>query len=426
MQIFLNPPTDSWDELCKRPELENSALESSVTSILDAVKKFGDKAVREYTKQFDKVDIETLLVNQNEIIEANKIVSKKLKSAIAIASRNIKKFHSIQKPSTIKIETMPGVMCWRKPTPIERVGLYIPGGSAPLFSTVLMLAVPAKLAGCQEIILTSPPNQFGKIHPAILYAANYIGVKHIYKIGGIQAIAAMAFGTESIKKVNKIFGPGNQYVTKAKQLVSNLGTAIDIPAGPSELLVVADKSANAKHIAADLLSQAEHGGDSQVVLVVSSETYANSVVAEIHKYLATFDEKAKIHESIKNSRVIVLKYLEDQIKFVNMYAPEHLIINTSDCNSVVNKIVNAGSIFLGPYTPESAGDYASGTNHTLPTSGGAKAYSGVSIDSFIKNITIQKLSKKGLEGLQSTIETMAEAEKLPMHATAVSVRLEKK
>ncbi|MBL7873518.1 MAG: histidinol dehydrogenase [Cyclobacteriaceae bacterium] len=422
MKVIINPPKSQWPSLCLRPQIELDFLDGSVKNILNRVRKSGDEAIRELTLQFDKVQIINLQVTPNEIEEAITEVSASLKSAILSAVKNIEVFHAAQKRSVEKIETMPGVTCWRKPTPIQKVGIYIPGGSAPLFSTVLMLGVPARLAGCEEIILCTPPDKSGKINPAILFAAHLTGIKKIYKVGGAQAIAAMAFGTESIPSVSKIFGPGNQYVTKAKQLISQEGIAIDMPAGPSEVLIIADKEANPTFVAADLLSQAEHGVDSQVVLATTDGNLGDKVAEEIEKQITELPRKELAQEALKNSLSLQFNNQTDLIEFVNEFAPEHLIINTTDCNQLVDKIINAGSIFLGPYTPEAAGDYASGTNHTLPTNGFAKAFGGVSLESFTKYITVQQISKSGLELLGPIIEEMAEAEQLKGHAMAVRVR----
>jgi histidinol dehydrogenase len=422
MKIENNPLEIKWPELCQRPQLELEYLESSVKNILARVKKSGDEALKELTKQFDQVELSQLQVSNEEINEAIANVPEKLKQAIQAASHNIEKFHAAQKTEIVKIETMPGVTCWRKGVAIQKVGIYIPGGSAPLFSTVLMLATPAKLAGCQEVILCTPPSKNGKINPAILFAASLSGIKKIFKVGGAQAIAAMAYGTSSITAVNKIFGPGNQFVTKAKQLISQEGIAIDMPAGPSEVLVIADESANPVFIAADLLSQAEHGADSQVVLVTNSQSTVDKVLKSLEEQVEKLPRKEIAKEALKNSLAIIFDSQNKIIDFTNEYAPEHLIINTVDCDSISERIINAGSIFLGQYSPESVGDYASGTNHTLPTNGFAKAYSGVSLDSFMKFITIQKLTKEGLNQLGPVVEEMAEAEQLRGHAEAVRVR----
>jgi histidinol dehydrogenase len=422
MKVIINPPKSQWPALCQRPQIELDFLDGSVKNILNRVRKSGDEALKELTLQFDKVQISELQVTIVEIEEAVKEVSASLKSAILSAAKNIEVFHAAQKRSIEKIETMPGVTCWRKATPIQKVGIYIPGGSAPLFSTVLMLGVPARLAGCEEVILCTPPDKNGKINPAILFAAHLTGVKKIFKVGGAQAIAAMAFGTESIPSVSKIFGPGNQYVTKAKQLISQEGIAIDMPAGPSEVLVIADEDANPRFVAADLLSQAEHGADSQVVLVTTDSALAEKVAKEIEKQITELPRKELAQEALNNSLSLQFNNQQDLIEFVNEFAPEHLIINTIDCDQFVDTIKNAGSIFLGQYTPEAAGDYASGTNHTLPTNGFAKAFGGVSLESFTKYITVQQISKSGLEVLGPIVEEMAEAEQLKGHAMAVRVR----
>jgi histidinol dehydrogenase len=421
MKVIINPAKETWSELCQRPQLNLEFLEGSVKNILARVKASGDAALRELTLQFDKVKLTDLKVSETEIKEAAASVPDDLKKAIELAAENIEKFHAAQKREVVKIETTPGVTCWRKAEPIQKVGIYIPGGSAPLFSTVLMLSIPAKLAGCEDVILCTPPDSNGKVNPAILFAANFTGIKNIFKVGGAQAIAALAYGTETISPVNKIFGPGNQYVTKAKQQVNLEGTAIDMPAGPSEVLVWADENANPSYVAADLLSQAEHGADSQVMLVTSNEKIVKSVLDQITIQLEKLPRKEIAKEALTNSRAIILEN-EKAIDFINMYASEHLIINTNNCDELVDKIKNAGSIFLGQFTPESAGDYASGTNHTLPTNGFAKSYGGVSLESFLKYITVQKISKEGLDNLGPAIELMAEAEQLKGHAEAVRVR----
>lgn len=423
MKILIEPGRAQWPALCQRPQLETDFLDGTVRNILTRVKQSGDAALRELNLQFDKVKLTNLLVPQAEITEATESITDELKAAIKQAAQNIQKFHAAQKREVSKIETMPGVVCWRKAVPIQKVGIYVPGGSAPLFSTVLMLAIPAALAGCEEVVLCTPPDKQGKINPAILFAAQITGVKKIFKVGGAQAIAAMAYGTESIPQVSKIFGPGNQYVTKAKQLVNTEGLAIDMPAGPSEVLVLAENSANPVHVAADLLSQAEHGGDSQVVLVASEKKLVDEVINHIQQQLERLPRKSIAQEALRNSLGIVLESAQSQIDFINQYAPEHLILNTSGCDVIADQIVNAGSIFLGPFSPESVGDYASGTNHTLPTAGYAKAYGGVSLESFTKYITIQKLSPNGLANIANTVIAMAEAEQLQGHANAVKVRL---
>jgi histidinol dehydrogenase len=423
MNVFKNPLKETWSELTKRPEIELEFLDGSVKNILTRVKKSGDSALFELTRQFDKVEVTELQVSAQEINESEAKLTKELKTAIQTAALNIEKFHAAQKLEIVKIETTPGITCWRKGVPISKVGIYIPGGTAPLFSTVLMLGIPAKLAGCEEIILCTPPDHAGKISPAILYTANLIGIKKVFRVGGAQAIAAMAYGTESIPKVCKVFGPGNQFVTKAKQLVNNEGTAIDMPAGPSEVLVMADETANASFVAADLLSQAEHGEDSQVMLVVTEESILSQVKNELEKQLPTLPRKAIAEKALVNSRAAYFDSSQHAIDFINAYAPEHLIINTKNADAVSESIVNAGSVFIGNYSPEAMGDYASGTNHTLPTNGFAKAYSGVSLESFMKYITFQKATEDGIRNLGPTIEYMAEAENLEAHKRAVSIRL---
>lgn len=425
MQTFNNPSKTLWPELCQRPQLELEFLDSAVKNILNRVKKSGDKALQEFTLQFDKIKIDDLRVTEQELEAAEQALSIKLKEAIQTAARNIQKFHEAQKRDALILDTMPGVTCWRKGVAIDKVGIYIPGGSAPLFSTVLMLGVPAKLAGCREIILCSPPDREGKINNAILYAAKLVGITKVFKVGGAQAIAALAFGTESIPKVYKIFGPGNQYVTKAKQLASEVGVAIDMPAGPSEVLVMADEKADPSFLAADLLSQAEHGEDSQVMLVLTSNKKLKAIQKEIEKQLDALPRKTIAEKALANSRVVIFKEEIDCINFINEYAPEHLIINTRDAEAIADSVINAGSVFLGPYTPEAAGDYASGTNHTLPTNGYARAYAGVSLESFMKYITFQKITEKGIQILGPVVETMAEAEMLEAHKNAVTVRLNK-
>lgn len=422
MKIINKPTRAQWASLCQRPQIELEFLESAVRNVLNRVRKSGDEALKELTLQYDKVSVDKIQVTQEEIDQAIAIVPSSLKAAILTAAKNIETFHALQKRSVTLVETMPGVTCWRKATPIQKVGIYIPGGTAPLFSTVLMLGVPARLAGCEEVVLCSPPAKNGKINPAILFAAHHTGVKKIFKIGGAQAIAAMAYGTESVPSVSKIFGPGNQYVTKAKQLISQEGIAIDMPAGPSEVLVIADEGANPSYLAADLLSQAEHGSDSQVVLVATNRELIPAVLKEIDQQVDQLPRREIALEALANSLAIVFDSQDELIDFVNEFAPEHLIINTTDSDELVDKIVNAGSIFLGPYTPEAAGDYASGTNHTLPTNGFAKAFGGVSLESFMKYITIQKITKAGLDLLGPIVEEMAEAEQLKGHAEAVRVR----
>jgi histidinol dehydrogenase len=423
IQLIKYPKKEAWLQFIKRPVFANASLEKSVSKILNRVRKKGDKAIRKFTKEFDGVKIKSLLVSQSEIDIASVLISAELKTAINQAKRNIEIFHLSQKEEIQKIETMPGITCWRQSKGIEKVGLYIPGGTAPLFSTVLMLAIPASIAGCKEIILCTPPAKDGSIHPAILYAANLCGVTKIFKTGGVQAIAAMAYGTESISTVFKIFGPGNQYVTSAKQLIQKEGIAIDMPAGPSEVLVIADETAVPEFVAADLLSQAEHGVDSQVILLTTSETIAEKVQDSIKKQLATLPRKIIAAKALENSKVILMNSLEEAVELSNQYAPEHLILACNNTESLLQKITTAGSVFLGNYSPESVGDYASGTNHTLPTNGYAAAYSGVSLDSFIKKITYQQLTKEGLQNIGNTVMTMADAEGLTAHKNAVAVRL---
>jgi histidinol dehydrogenase len=424
MKVFNNPSKETWPELVQRPQIELGFLESSVRNILNRIRKSGDDGIRELTLQYDKVEIKELAVTKTELQDAEKALTEDLKNAIRTAAANIEKFHAAQKRETIQTETMPGVQCWRKGVAIDKVGIYIPGGSAPLFSTVLMLGVPAKLAGCKEVILCTPPDKTGKINPAILFAAQLVGVTKIFKVGGAQAIAALAYGTKSIPSVYKIFGPGNQYVTKAKQLITEDGVAIDMPAGPSEVLVFADESANAKFIAADLLSQAEHGEDSQVMLVLTHEPLLHAIQNEISEQLKKLPRKSIAEKSLANSRVLIIKDQATATDFVNAYAPEHLIINLIDAEKVAEKITNAGSVFIGNYSPEAVGDYASGTNHTLPTNGYARAYAGVSLESFMKYITFQQLTKEGLKKLGPVVEQMAAAEQLEGHKMAIRVRLD--
>ena len=423
MKVIQNPQPKDWNTILERPTKTIVDIESTVNQVFDAIQVNGDKAVAIYTKEFDNVSLESILVSDEEIEEAISLVSGELKSAIELAATNINKFHVAQKTDKVIVETTKGVECWQEKRPITKVGLYIPGGTAPLFSTVLMLAIPAQIAGCKEIVLCSPPDKNGTINPAILYAANLCGVTQIFKVGGIQAIAAMTFGTESIPKVSKIFGPGNQYVTVAKQMATKYGVAIDMPAGPSELLVVADTSANPAFVASDLLSQAEHGIDSQVLLVSDSLEFVAFVQEELQKQLLELPRKEIAKTALENSKAIVLEDENNAINLINEYAPEHLIIATRKNEFFVNNIENAGSVFIGNYTPESAGDYASGTNHTLPTNGFSKAYSGVNLDSFLKSITFQKISEKGIQNIGKSIEIMAEAEGLEAHKNAVSIRL---
>ena len=423
MKKILYPNQAEWAEILKRPVLNMETLRGTVCEVLDKVKAEGDKAVIEYEERFDKVKLESLAVTDEEMKEAEAQVPIELKVAILLAQRNIYTFHKKQKFEGKKVETMEGVTCWQKAVGIEKVGLYIPGGTAPLFSTVLMLAVPARVAGCKEIVLCTPPNKEGKIHPAILYAAQVSGVNKIFKAGGVQAIGAMAYGTESVPKVYKIFGPGNQYVMAAKQQVSLHDVAIDMPAGPSEVEVIADETANPAFVAADLLSQAEHGVDSQVVLITTSEKLLDEVEYEVQHQLSRLPRWQMAEKSLANSKLILVKDMEEAIAMTNEYAPEHLIIETSNYMELAEKVVNAGSVFLGSYTPESAGDYASGTNHTLPTNGYAKAYSGVSLDSFIRKITFQEINREGIQNIGPAIEVMAANEQLDAHKNAVSVRL---
>lgn len=423
MKKIIHPDRKDWAEILKRPVLNMETLRGTVCEVLDRVKSEGDKAVMEYEERFDKVKLDSLAVTEEEMKEAEQNVPIELKVAILLAQRNIYTFHKKQKFETKKVETMEGVTCWQKAVGIEKVGLYIPGGTAPLFSTVLMLAVPARVAGCKEIVLCTPPNKEGKIHPAILYAAQISGVSKIFKAGGVQAIGAMAYGTESVPKVYKIFGPGNQYVMAAKQQVSLHDVAIDMPAGPSEVEVIADETANPAFVAADLLSQAEHGVDSQVVLITTSEKLMEEVEYEVQHQLSRLPRWEIAEKALANSKLILVKDMEEAIAMTNEYAPEHLIIETKDYMELAEKVVNAGSVFLGTLTPESAGDYASGTNHTLPTNGYAKAYSGVSLDSFIRKITFQEITREGIQNVGPAIEVMAANEQLDAHKNAVTVRL---
>lgn len=423
MQIIKYPPRESWNGLTERPTQSLETIEQKVLPVLQDVKLNGDEALRHYSKLFDGVELIDFSVSAEDMNQALSSVSEELKQAINTAYRNIHTFHQ-QQQSVVEItETMPGVECWRKSVAIEKVGLYIPGGTAPLFSTVLMLAIPAQIAGCSEVVLCTPPDKEGNIHPAILYTANLCGVKRIYKLGGAQAIAAMAYGTASVPKVYKIFGPGNQYVTAAKQLVNKDGIAIDMPAGPSEVLVIGDDEARPDFIAADLLAQAEHGADSQVLFITTEEAYMNLVHFAIDQQLKVLPRKELAEKALENSKMILLKDMEEAIEFSNTYAPEHLILQTRNAEELAEKVRNAGSVFIGHYTPESVGDYASGTNHTLPTNGYARAYSGVSLDSFVKRITFQKISKEGLNVIGNTVEIMAENEALMAHRNAVSIRL---
>ena len=426
MEVIKYPSREEWAALAERPALDVTTLFDTVRTVLNEVRTEGDAAVMRYEEKFDKINPATfgsLQVSEEEIIAARALVSEDLKEAIRNAKNNIETFHASQRFTGKKVETTAGVTCWQKAVAIEKVGLYIPGGTAPLFSTVLMLAVPARIAGCKEIVLCTPPDKNGNVHPAILFAAETAGVNKIFKIGGIQAIAAMAYGTQSVPKVYKIFGPGNQYVTAAKQLVSLKDVAIDMPAGPSEVEVIADESANPEFIAADFLSQAEHGADSQAMLVTASEGIVGKVILAIQEQVARLPRQEITEKALKHSRIIVLKDRQEVIDFTNLYAPEHLIIQTTDYTAIAGQVENAGSVFMGPYTPESAGDYASGTNHTLPTNGYAKAYSGVNLDSFIKKITFQEITADGIRQLGDTIRIMAANEQLEAHRNAVTIRL---
>ncbi|MCT4645367.1 MAG: histidinol dehydrogenase [Carboxylicivirga sp.] len=425
MQKVLYPPKNRWNQLLARPDNGLEDVYDTARGILDDIQRNGDSALIKYTRMFDGVDLQELEVSQAEIDDACLQVSCDLKNAILVARQNIEKFHLAQKLSPQMIETMPGVQCWQKSVPIERVGLYVPGGTAPLFSTVLMLGIPAKIAGCKEIVLCTPADKEGKVNPAILYAASLIGINRIFKLGGIQAVGGMAYGTKLVPKVSKIFGPGNRFVTAAKQLVSLKDVAIDMPAGPSEVMVLADESAEPSFIAADLLSQAEHGADSQVIFVTDSEDLLVQVEQEVEQQLSELPRQEIAQKALVNSRLIVLKNADEMLEISNAYAPEHLIISMRDDEYIAGRVINAGSVFLGNYSPESAGDYASGTNHTLPTHGYANAFSGVNLDSYMKKITYQKISAAGLAKLGPSIEVMAEAEQLMAHKNAVTVRLKK-
>ncbi|HOZ80577.1 MAG TPA: histidinol dehydrogenase [Ferruginibacter sp.] len=424
-KIFINPTKEQWDHIIQRPVLDSQPLEKTVSGILMDVKQNGDAAVKKYALQFDNVALSELQVSKAEIDEAKALISDELKKAIQIAKDNITTFHAAQKEDIQKIETTAGVVCWRKSLAIQKVGLYIPGGTAPLFSTLLMLGIPAVLAGCKEIAVCTPSDKDGKVNPVVLYVADLIGLKNIYKIGGVQAIAAMAYGTETISQVFKIFGPGNQYVTCAKQLINKEGIAIDMPAGPSEVAVYADETCNPAFVAADLLSQAEHGADSQVILVASSQAVLDKTTIEIEKQISVLSRKNVAALALANSRFIVMENEDAAFDLLNAYAAEHLIIAADNADELADKVISAGSVFLGHYSPESAGDYASGTNHTLPTNGYAKAYSGVSLDSFVKKVTFQQLTKDGLNNIGSAVKKMAAAEGLDAHENAVSVRLKK-
>lgn len=421
--VVEHPNRSDWPALLRRPVIDSAKLDATVGEVLAAVQREGDPAVRRYTAQFDKVDVTHIQVSPEEIAAAAASISDELKAAIRLAQHNISTFHLSQRDTPQVIETQPGVRCWRKSIPIERVGLYIPGGTAPLFSTVLMLAVPAKLAGCTEVILCSPPDKEGRLHPAILYAAQQVGVDRVFRIGGVQAVGAMAYGTETIPKVDKIFGPGNQYVMAAKGLVQKAGVAIDMPAGPSEVMVVADDSCVPAFAASDLLSQAEHGPDSQVVLVTTSRAIADAVNAEVEKQVKELPRCEVAEQSLGHSKCLVVRDLEEAMAVANLYAPEHLILQVKDVEAVADKVVHAGSVFLGNYSPESVGDYVSGTNHTLPTNGYARMYSGVSLDSFVKKVTFQQLTPEGIKIVGPAVEVMAKEEQLLAHARAVTLRL---
>ncbi len=423
IKVFVEPQAQDWPILLERPSVDENLLKDKVQAILMQVKQKGDEALAAYTLSFDKVALTNFQLSSSAFDEAAKIIAPSLKKAIQVAKANIEIFHQAQIQKVQTIETMPGVLCWRKSIGIEKVGIYIPGGSAPLFSTVLMLGIPAKLAGCKEIILCTPPQQDGKIDPAIIYAASLIGINAIYTIGGVQAIGAMAYGTASVPKVHKIFGPGNQFVTIAKQIIQQEGVAIDLPAGPSEVCVYADQTSIASFVAADLLSQAEHGADSQVLLIANTLEVAQAVQKELEKQCAQLPRQAVAKKSLENSKAVVLSNVEQAISMINEYAPEHLILSINNAAQVAEKIINAGSVFIGNFSPESVGDYASGTNHTLPTNGFAKAYSGVSVDSFVKKITFQQLNEKGLTQIAPTVMAMAEAEGLQAHSKAVEQRL---
>ncbi|MFV0391245.1 MAG: histidinol dehydrogenase [Paludibacteraceae bacterium] len=425
MQVIKYPAKDQWSEILKRPSMNYTTLLESVKPTLDQVRMHGDSALRRFTKEFDNVDIVNLEVTKEEIAEAGKLVDNDLKQAIEMARRNIWKFHTAQQQEYEEIQTSPGIYCWQKAVPIEKVGLYIPGGSAPLFSTVLMLGIPAQVAECKEVILCTPPDKTGKVHPAVLYAAKVAGIHRIFKVGGAQAIAAMAYGTETIPKVYKIFGPGNQYVTAAKQLVSLSDVAIDMPAGPSEVEVMADETSNPAFVASDLLSQAEHGVDSHVILITTYEKIIDEVLEQIELQIELLPRKAIAKKALENSKIMLVNNMDEAIALTNEYAPEHLIIATRSCMVVAEHITNAGSVFLGNMSPESAGDYVSGTNHTLPTNGYAKAYSGINLDSYLRKITFQHLTAEGLTIASNAIILMAENEGLDAHANAVKIRIER-
>lgn len=424
MKVIYNPPSETWKALCSRPQMDQEVLDPVIRRILSDVRLKGDQALTDLTLEFDGVRIRSLSITSEEIKSAEETLDDRLKAAMGTAAKNIEAFHASQIKESKAIETMPGVTCWRKAVPIDKVGIYIPGGSAPLFSTVLMLGIPARLAGCGEVVLCTPPDKQGNVNPAILYAARLACITQIFRVGGAQAVAAMAYGTASVPQVYKIFGPGNQFVTRAKQLVSEEGIAIDMPAGPSEVLVVADGTANPAFVAADLLSQAEHGADSQVMLVALSDVNIQAIQAEVDRQLKDLPRRDIAAKALENSRIVVFDTIDMAIKFSNAYAPEHLIINTVNASSLAERVVNAGSVFLGAWTPESAGDYASGTNHTLPTNGYARAFAGVSLDSFLKYITFQEITEEGIRAIGPVVETMAEAESLQAHRTAITKRLE--
>ena len=425
MEIILNPQPETWKDLCERPQLDRDFLDPVIRRILGEVRSRGDQALIDLTLEFDAVSITSLPVTVNEKERAGASLNEDLKSAMRLAASNIETFHASQRQETRVIETMPGVKCWRQAVPIDKIGIYIPGGSAPLFSTVLMLGIPARLAGCREVILCTPPDKQGQVNPAILYAAELAGISKIFRVGGAQAIAAMAYGTASIPSVYKIFGPGNQFVTRAKQIVSEEGIAIDMPAGPSEVLVLADATADPVFIASDLLSQAEHGSDSQVMLVAMNDVDVAAIQAEVERQLKELPRRDVAARALENSHAVVFDALDTALQFANTYAPEHLIINTANASSLAGRVTNAGSVFLGPWSPESAGDYASGTNHTLPTNGYARAFAGVSLDSFVKYITFQEITTEGLKAIGPIVERMAEAESLQGHKAAITKRLER-
>ena len=423
MKTFIEPTIEEWDELTTRPALNNESLKGLVADIIQNVKERGDKALIDYSEKFDKVILTDIKISNDDLENAVNFVNEEIKRSILTAKSNIEKFHITQKEKKVIVETSIGVSCWRNSVAIEKVGLYIPGGTAPLFSTLLMLAIPAKIAGCSDIIICSPPNKDGNIDHTILYVANILGIKNVYKVGGAQAIAAMAYGTQTIPKVYKIFGPGNQFVTAAKQIINSTGVAIDMPAGPSEVAIYADETSKIDFVAADLLSQAEHGVDSQVILVANNKPTADAIIEQLNIQTELLQRKNIIKEAIEKSRCIILKDQDNAFHFLNSYAPEHLIIASDHAEILSEKVINAGSVFLGHYSPESVGDYASGTNHTLPTNGFARAYSGVSVDSFVKKITFQQLTKEGLNNIGPAVEIMADAEGLHAHKNAVTIRL---